>query len=374
MSNLLLWIARGSGVGPGAARRRVSARRLAGVLGGALLVSACATGAAGLRGGPPIPSPWVSSLRAEHPLVGRIWSSRRGRFVSSSVLARAVRGARFVVVGERHDSPDHHRLEGWLVTAALAGGRRASVGMEMLDDDRQAALDQLAAGGGRSPEAFARAVRWADTGWPAFALYRPVVEAALEAGARIVATHPVKAVRARVARQDLETLGAAELRRLRLLPRLGGAARAGLEQEIAASHCGYANEAMVRAMVAVQELKDAWMAARLVERAGPQGALLVAGAGHARRDRGVPRFLARQLGARGSGCGRAAILSVGLVEVEAGAEDVPSYEPERFDFLWFTPRVDEVDPCAKFRESLERMRRRGQARPPGSDVSPTPSP
>jgi len=27
-----------------------------------------------------------------------------------------------------------------------------------------------------------------------------------------------------------------------------------------------------------------------------------------------------------------------------------------FDYVWFTPRVDESDPCEKFREQLEKMR------------------
>jgi len=330
-----------------------------------LSLSACATATVAPTRLPPPPTSWVSSLRDDHPLVGRVWASRLGRFVTQDDVARVVQRARFVVLGERHDNPDHHRLEGWLITAAAAGGRRLAVGMEMLDDDREAALDALAARGERSPEAFATAVRWADTGWPAFALYRPVVAAALEAGARIVATHPTRAVRARVGRQGLEALGEAELARLHVYPRLSGALRADLDREIEASHCGYASGAMVEAMAAVQELKDAWMAARLVERSGPDGAVLVAGAGHARRDRGVPRLLARQLAEGAAGAAAWSIVTVGLVEVEEDARDVASYEPDRFDFLWFTPRVDEVDPCDAFRESLKRMR------PPGHDAAKT---
>jgi hypothetical protein len=28
-----------------------------------------------------------------------------------------------------------------------------------------------------------------------------------------------------------------------------------------------------------------------------------------------------------------------------------------FDYVWFTPAVDDEDPCEKFRKSLERLRR-----------------
>ena len=44
-------------------------------------------------------------------------------------------------------------------------------------------------------------------------------------------------------------------------------------------------------------------------------------------------------------------LTLALVEVAADREkatDYPSFDPDLFDFVWFTPRVDDKDPCAAF--------------------------
>ena len=55
-------------------------------------------------------------------------------------------------------------------------------------------------------------------------------------------------------------------------------------------------------------------------------------------------------------------VSIAFVEVDATRANAVSYT-ERFggrlpfDYLWFTPAVDDEDPCEKFRKSLERLRR-----------------
>jgi uncharacterized iron-regulated protein len=82
------------------------------------------------------------------------------------------------------------------------------------------------------------------------------------------------------------------------------------------------------------------------------GAILITGAGHARTDRGVPYYL-RTIDPA------AAVISVAFREVEAGADSVSEYEDtSHFDFVWFTPRVDNEDPCEQFKESLQRMNER----------------
>jgi uncharacterized iron-regulated protein len=97
-------------------------------------------------------------------------------------------------------------------------------------------------------------------------------------------------------------------------------------------------------MFRVQRLWDAWMADSLLGADG-EGAILIAGSGHAREDRAVPW----QLRARGGG----ESLTLALVEVVAGrdaARDYAAFDPRQFDFVWFTPRVDEKDPCEAWRE------------------------
>lgn len=98
--------------------------------------------------------------------------------------------------------------------------------------------------------------------------------------------------------------------------------------------------------------------AEALARAGRRdGAVLIAGAGHVRRDRGVPAHLARH--APGTGVASLAFLEVDAT-LTAPAEYAASFDggPLPFDFVWFTPRIDDVDPCAKYRQDLERLRHR----------------
>jgi uncharacterized iron-regulated protein len=87
------------------------------------------------------------------------------------------------------------------------------------------------------------------------------------------------------------------------------------------------------------------MAKALASSSAADGAILIAGGGHARRDRGVPYYLA--LEAPG-----ATVASVLLREVRRGEESPERYGADDgpFDYLWFTPRVSDEDPCAAHRE------------------------
>ena len=98
------------------------------------------------------------------------------------------------------------------------------------------------------------------------------------------------------------------------------------------------------------------MAERLLDADGAEPVVLIAGAGHIRRDRGVPVHLGLE-----DRTGGAAVLA--LLEVQEG-ERMPGAprSAELYDYIWYTPRVDSQDPCEKFREQLERLRER-----PGPD-------
>ena len=107
-------------------------------------------------------------------------------------------------------------------------------------------------------------------------------------------------------------------------------------------------------MVDIQWARDARMAASLARGGQRDGAVLIAGAGHARRDHGVPAHLARQ--APGAG-----VASVAFLEVDPAAARAGDYAPRfasdalPFDYVWFTPKIDDVDPCEKFKKPLETI-------------------
>ncbi len=299
----------------------------------------------------PSPPGWVSTLHRRHPLVGRIWDARGGRFVDEQALEAALAKADFVLLGETHDNPDHHLLQAKLLRAMVSAGRRPALAFEMLDAGQQAAVDAALARAPRSADAVAAAVDWARSGWPDFSLYRPVFAVGAEAGLPLVAASlPHDEI------GHLITRGASALATglRRLLERAGplpeGVARA-MRQEMRESHCGQLPESMLDTMVLVQRARDAQMAERLLSANG-QGAVLIAGTGHVRADRGVPVHLRREAQGR-------TVLAVAFLEVSPEQRAPEAYAAEfgpgplPFDDVVFTPAAEREDPCKGLQKRAE---------------------
>lgn len=222
--------------------------------------------------------------------------------ISETELVDALAGAQFVVLGEQHENADHHRLQARLLRALAARGRAPAVAFEMLSRDLQPALDAALEGPAPSPEAVRVATGWDASGWPPFELYAPVFEAALEAGLPLVAADLAQADRELLASEA--ALPAPLRARLGLDETLPADVQAGLERDLLEAHCGELPASVLPRLVRVQRGRDAELAQALLDASaadaapedadGPgEGAVLVTGAEHARRDRGAPRALAR---------------------------------------------------------------------------------
>jgi uncharacterized iron-regulated protein len=298
---------------------------------------------------------WQAPLGREHPLTGRVWDVAAARFIDASALPPRLSRARFVLLGEKHDNPDHHRLQATLVRALAAAGRRPAVAFEMLDTSQAPALARHLAASPRDAAGLGDAVGWNTSGWPPWPEYEPVARAALDAGLPILAANLPAAVISAVARGNRAALPASLVTAHALDRPLAGDAQAAMAAEIRDAHCGHANPAMVTNMITAQRARDAYMADTLLS-AGSDGAVLIAGTGHVRQDRGAPMYLRARLPA-------VTIATVAFVEAQPEATKPDDYAARfgapslPFDYVWFTPRTDDDDPCERFRRSLERLRR-----------------
>ena len=108
-------------------------------------------------------------------------------------------------------------------------------------------------------------------------------------------------------------------------------------------------------MILVPRARDAQMAASLVTAGHADGAVLIAGTGHVRRDDGVPVSLTQQVPG-------ATMISLAFLDVRPGLDEPTTYATRlrRLTFpcddIWFTPRVDDEDPCAQPQEQLSTLR------------------
>ncbi len=298
--------------------------------------------------------PWRSPLSQSHPLVGRIWLPAEGRFIDAAELARRMVAADFILLGEHHDNLDHHRLQTWALEQVIAVGRRPPVAFEMLSPEQEPGLRRHLAEHPGQVEGLDAAVDWTKSGWPEWSAYRPLFAAALAAGLEIrTANVPLADVRA-LARQ--QALPDAKRAYYGLDQPLDAATSAAMAEEIRQSHCSQLPERMVPGMVEVQRARDTAMA-RAMTADAPTGAVLIAGAGHVRSDRGVPAQIAHLAPDR-------PIFSLGFVEVVDDRTDPDSYgEPwgtdkPPFDAVWFTPRASDEDPCAGFAEHMKKKKER----------------
>src|SRR6266850_1461207 len=294
---------------------------------------------------------WESPAERAHPLVGRIWDVKAGAFIGEDVLVARLVASRFVLLGERHDNADHHALQAKLVRAMVEAGRRPALGFEMLATDDAPAIVRYLARSPKDAAGLGDAVNWSRSGWPEWRLYQPIAQAALDANVPIVATNLSKAATDAVRRNGLPGLGPALTTQLRLAEPTPET-RLAMTQELRESHCGQMPDNAIDRMADIQWARDARIAASLARAGQRDGAVLIAGAGHVRRDRGVPVHLARQVP-------DASIASVAFVEVDAAAVKPGDYAKRfgsdtlPFDYVWFTPKVDDGDPCEKLKKATE---------------------
>jgi uncharacterized iron-regulated protein len=170
----------------------------------------------------------------------------------------------------------------------------------------------------------------------------------------VVATNLSPVVARAVGQSGGEALDAALAARLGLDRPLAADMHRTMAEEIRDAHCGYAAEPRVEAMIIVQRARDAQMAESLAAAGQQDGAVLIAGAGHVRRDYGVPMYLATKAAG-------ATVISLAFLEVSRDTLEPLAYaagfrrQTLPFDYVWFTPRTDDQDPCAAFQEQLKKL-------------------
>jgi len=270
---------------------------------------------------PPLPA-WQSSEGRDDAALGQIHDLASGQVITPAQLVRQLAAVPRVLVGEKHDNPDHHALQLWLMRALQAQRTQGSLLLEMLQPEQQARVDAVE-GQAQLPNDLPKALGWQE-GWD-WQLYGPIVREALSSHIPLLAANLTLGEMRQAYRQPTALQGAQSNAPM---------VKAALLEQVRAGHCNLLPESQLPAMLAVQQQRDRRIAERLL--AAPEPALLFTGAYHARKDLGVPLHLA-DLGAEGQS--KVLLLAEVGEQVEAGMAD----------YVWYTAAMPAQDYCAQLR-------------------------
>lgn len=281
---------------------------------------------------------WLSPLERDHPMVGKVVDLQSQSVISPKVLLENLMRAEVVLIGEKHDNPDHHVLEKRILSEFAE--QPVEVVFEMLDDGQSHLLAKVRPGD--KGNNLKQNLQWNDKGWQ-WDAYGPLIELAVSNGHKLVAGNLSREQVKRIYKSGSEALMADK--RLSSALKVDEGVKQTLLTEIYEQHCKMMPRETLSPMLSIQLARDARMASAIDNAEAPR-VVLVAGAYHVRKDSAVPLHL------KIMDSDKKHVKVVLLMEVNSEIEDYDVYLQEQdviADYIWFTPRFTNRDYCAELK-------------------------
>jgi len=223
-----------------------------------------------------------------------------------------------VLLGEQHDTDEHQELARLSVERLAQAPGLSALVLEMADDG----TNTLGLPFNATEAQVRERLRWNDAGWP-WQRYGPVVMQAVRLGVPVVGANLPRSAMVEVMRDEQWDA------------RVPAGVLADHRERMVGSHCGLLPASQVPGMARIQIARDARMAQTAERWLRPgKAVLLVAGAEHVKRDRGIPLFWAEALAQQAH-----------VVWMRAGKPHTDAKGVA--DAIWATPATPERDHCAE---------------------------
>lgn len=293
-----------------------------------------------------------------HPLMGTIvqlagpqlqTSGAGSTRLSPRQLIQVLLPADLILLGEKHDNPDHHALQTWVLRQVIQASRRPGVVFEMMSEDQQSVVERHEQQQPRDATLLGKALAWESSGWPTWIQYQPLADLAVGHGLPIIAGNLSLELTKNIQRFAFLAIPGTRRERLGLNTPMTEDLFTTMQRDMKPTHCEEPSALQLLRMVLVQHARDAVMAehlTRTLSRPDTDGAVLIAGSWHTRTDYGVPAHVQRM-------APDATVHSLAFIEVDDHILDVAGYAQGfgggavPFDFVWFTPRVSNEEACKK---------------------------
>jgi uncharacterized iron-regulated protein len=252
--------------------------------------------------------------------VTSIWSQGDWRsqvdFVPASEL---------VLLGEQHDAPEHQELARLSLQALASKQQISALLLEMAD----VGLNTEGMAIESSESEVRQRLQWNDAGWP-WSRYGPIVMQAVRVGVPVIGANvPRSAISGIMTDISWDT-------------KVPSSVLSAHRESMVESHCGLLPNSQVPAMARIQIARDARMA-QTAQQWMQKGktVLLLAGAEHVKKDRGIPLFLDSSVANK-----------VSVVWMQAVMTENP--DPLLADVNWKTPPIVPKDYCAELAKSIKQ--------------------
>ncbi|MCP4113970.1 MAG: ChaN family lipoprotein [Desulfobacteraceae bacterium] len=305
------------------------------------------------------------------PLIGKLINTSTGEIMEMDALVDRLLSADVIYLAEKHDNPEHHRLQNEIIKALTAKGKRPQLGFEFFSTgDTPILLDFLDSHRAKHPDAVEKQVEtmlrkqlgWDDKSDDLWPYYFELLSLARKENLLAAGLDLSDAQKRRITRKGSDNLTEIEKRSI-FSTRLDDKTYRDYMCDIFADvHCGMKNPRMQ------SRLFDTWIArndtmahsiVQLHDAEPDRPVVVIIGGGHTEHNLGVVDRVRHII----PGISQ---FNVGFVEIArtpSGVEDylapleLEGYAPSPpFDYVWFTQRVSYQDPCEKYRKRLEKSR------------------
>ncbi len=276
------------------------------------------------------------SIVSSHTYTEKILNSSDQQIDSGDLLKKLLH-ADYIILGETHDNPIHHKHQSDIIQHFLDRGIRPTVVLEMLDTNEQDKIEKFHSSKVKTAKEFNTITGFSSKGW-SFSDYQALLNTIAKGDLDILGGNlPAKYTRKII--KDGIQVAPDEVQKLLRKFTLTEKQLLELNHEIMTGHCNALPETMLPGMVRVQQARDASLAASMLRSQTPT--ILITGSGHAKKSRGVPAYLRAMNNT-------AKIVSISFIEDDS---DTIHERVREFDYIWITRPVKRVDPCIAFKKS-----------------------
>ena len=325
------------------------------------------------------------------PLMGKILDTESGKLISFPALMENIGDADIIYLSEKHDNPDHHKIQHRVIQALVDDQKKPSLGFEFfsvhhtptllnfVEFDPKAHKKMM----GKKPPKIVKVkgghgdkfkkkmeaklrknLGWENQSDSQWAFYYDLLKRARDNGLWAAGLDLPSAQKRRISKKGWEGLTALERQFIFSSEFSNPAYETRMKKIFKQVHCGMGSDALMGKLYNTWVARNDTMAQSIIRMAretkeGP--VVVIVGGGHTEYGLGIVeriKALAPNL----------VQTAVALTEVSSQPSKMDAYltplDLEGFEpampapFIWFTPRVSNEDPCKKYKKMLERMKKK----------------